>query len=57
MIEPCCGQGPVTPPTPLAGAAPPVKSEFSAPEGGWRSVLLEKGPAGYAKAVREHTSS
>eukprot|EP00325_Prymnesiales_sp_UTEX-LB-985_P003378 CAMPEP_0174704466 /NCGR_PEP_ID=MMETSP1094-20130205/8048_1 /TAXON_ID=156173 /ORGANISM="Chrysochromulina brevifilum, Strain UTEX LB 985" /LENGTH=1223 /DNA_ID=CAMNT_0015902527 /DNA_START=50 /DNA_END=3721 /DNA_ORIENTATION=- len=44
-------------PTKLAGISGPVPvpaaSESAAP-GGWRKILLEKGPAAFAKAVREH---
>mmetsp|Transcript_12902 Transcript_12902/g.19627 ORF Transcript_12902/g.19627 Transcript_12902/m.19627 type:complete len:1235 (+) Transcript_12902:119-3823(+) len=32
----------------------PKDPEIIKPEGGMRQILLEKGPAGYAKAVREH---
>lgn len=35
--------------TPVAPGAPD-----SAPPPGWRNVLLDKGPEGFAKAVREH---
>jgi len=38
-----------------AAAAPAAASKIiDTSEPGWRSVLLEKGPEGYAKAVREH---
>lgn len=40
------------PPTRLVPAAPEVPD--CNPPPGWRSVLLEKGPEGFARAVREH---
>jgi pyruvate carboxylase len=33
---------------------PPIVDLSEAPPRGWRNVLLEKGPKGFAKAIREH---
>lgn len=40
------------PPTRLVPPPPPAPD--TAPPSGWRDVLLEKGPDGFAKAVRAH---
>ena len=49
------------PSTPVLSSAPPGQLEpqipsvpRSPPPPGWRQVLLERGPAGFAKAVRDH---
>eukprot|EP00308_Calcidiscus_leptoporus_P024260 CAMPEP_0119373062 /NCGR_PEP_ID=MMETSP1334-20130426/23605_1 /TAXON_ID=127549 /ORGANISM="Calcidiscus leptoporus, Strain RCC1130" /LENGTH=1251 /DNA_ID=CAMNT_0007390719 /DNA_START=133 /DNA_END=3888 /DNA_ORIENTATION=+ len=39
---------------PLTPPQLPAEESASPPPEGWRSVLLEKGPEGFAKAVREH---
>jgi pyruvate carboxylase len=42
--------GGIKPPVPL----PPVIKTSQPPPSGWRSILLERGPQGFAKAIRDH---
>lgn len=44
----------VSPTTATPVPKPDLSKLKSKPEQGWRQVLLEKGPEGFAKAVREH---